>query len=69
MANSLISYEEFPQYWDPNRLKRLFKVMSIGGIIGIGVGIIFDDRRVIGGSVASVGASAIGQIILNLFGY
>ena len=69
MANSLISYEEFPQYWDPNRLKRLFDLMIVGGVIGTGVGIAFNNRRVIGGSVASVGASAIGQIILNLFGY
>ena len=69
MADHLIPYSEFPKYWDPKPLKRLFETMLISGLIGTGVGIAFDNRRVIGASAASAGAGIVGQLILSLFGY
>lgn len=69
MSNNLIYYEEFPKFWDPDRLKRLFDVMIIGGIVGTGAGIVFNNRRVISASAASAGAGIVGQLILSLFGY
>lgn len=68
MADNLIPYEEFPKYWNPDRLKPLFDFMIIAGTIGIVVGAAFDDRRVTGASAASAGAGTVGRIILSLFG-
>lgn len=67
MANNLTSYEQFPQYWNPDRLKPLFDFMIIAGTIGIVVGAAFDDRRITGASTASTGAGIVGRIILSLF--
>ena len=67
MADNLIPYEKFPEYWDPQPLKRLFEGMIIAGTIGIGVGIASDDRRITSASAASTGAGIVGQIILSLF--
>lgn len=69
MANDLTPYDEFPQYWDPKPLKRLFAIMLVSGLVGTAVGIAFDNRRIIGASTASIGAGGVGQIILKLFGY
>lgn len=69
MADNLISYGQFPQYWNPDRLKRLFHFMIIVGTIGIVVGTASDNRRITGASAASTGAGIVGRLILNLFGY
>ena len=69
MADDLIPYNEFSKYWDPIRLKRLFKVMTIVGITGIIVGITSDNRRFTGASVASIDAATTGHLILSLLGY
>ena len=67
MADDLIPYGEFPKYWDPKPLKRLFTIMIVSGLVGIGVGIALDNRRIIGASTASLGAGGLGQIILKWF--
>ncbi|TET13250.1 hypothetical protein E3J84_00295 [Candidatus Aerophobetes bacterium] len=69
MANNLTSYGQFPEYWNPDRLKPLFDFMIIAGTIGIVVGVAFDDRRITGASTASAGAGIAGRFILSRFGY
>ena len=63
----MVPYEELHRLWDLDTLKRLFEVMTIAGVIGIGLGIAFDNGRVISASVASTGTDAVGQLILDLF--
>lgn len=67
MTDNLIPYEEFPKYWNPDRLKPLFNSMTVAGVVGMIVGIVYDDRRITAASTASAGAGIVGQTILTLF--
>lgn len=63
------SIYELSKWWNPDRLKRLFEGMIIVGTTGTGVGIAFDNRRVVDAGIASTIAGITGLVILALRGY
>jgi len=63
------SIYELSKWWDPHRLKHLFEGMIIVGATGTGVGVAFDNRRVVDAGIASTIAGITGLVILALRGY